>query len=205
MQNYIKSLDTLKGRAKMLLEHLEHLYDISDTDQRNLLLIQTSLDGELLAKNLRKLLIESSIATKDSLYHQICTMNGYDVTVEGDTTVITMPPLPLKERGYANYSYFVDPLLSCFEEYAEKNEIRKYDRCILCIKHIFPEDTPLRQLHDYDNLEVKKVLDAVSLFFLTDDNIRKCQVHHIGEVGESMRTEIWIFPLCDGDKNASKT
>ncbi len=205
MNDYINTLNRLTERIKILLVHLNSLYDITDEEERNLRLSQTALDGELIAKNLRKLLIQASTVERSETYHQICVTDGYEVRREGDITIITMPPLPLKERSYTNYQYFIDPLMHCLETYTAEHHPEKYNRCLLRIKHIFPESTPLRLLHDYDNREVKKVIDAIALHLLIDDNIRKCQVHYMGEVGDTLQTEVWIFPLDDGDKNTPKS
>ncbi len=200
MNDYEKMLQRLIERTKTLLTQLDGLHDIPEDEIRNPKLIQAALSGELLAKNLRKLLICSSATEKSTLYHQVCVTDGFDVTREVDDTVIILPPLPLKERKYSNYQYIIDPLFHSLETYVSQNHPPKYDRCIVRFKHIFPADTPVRRLHDYDNLEMKKILDALSLFLMIDDNIQKCHVYHLSETGESMKTEIRISPMDGGDK-----
>ncbi len=204
MKNYREPLDALIDRSQLLVERLGRM-DCTGSYRSNEKLVEIALDGEIIALNLRKLLIEASVISKEELHHKICIMNGYSVHKIGDTTIVRMPPLALKERAYKKFSYFLNPLYGCLDEYAKQNEIEKYDRCVLKIKHIFPRETPLRQLHDFDNLEVKKVIDAIALYFLIDDNVTKCQVHHVGEYGDKFETEVWILPLVDGDKKAEKS
>ena len=51
---------------------------------------------------------------------------------------------------------------------------------------------------------VKKVLDAVSLHLLVDDNMRRCQVHHISAFGDDAWTQIRVVPANGGDKTLLK-
>ncbi len=202
MINYAETITSITSRTLKLLRDLEPLHMDSNPFDRTSQLIKAALDGEYLAKDLRRLLIVTSIATKDEVYKSVCEINGYDVRVDGDVTVITMPPLPLKSRPLSNCAYLIAPLVYCLEKFTRENEVRMYDRCVVEIKHCFPPETPLRYLHDYDNLEVKKLLDAIALFFLVDDNIKKCRLYHIGEESDSFRTEVRIYPLEVGDKSA---
>lgn len=195
-----KPAQVLWRQHKRIAEGISHLSQAASADVRNDCLRQLALDCEILASHMRKLLIQFGAAERETVFKQICTLNGYEVRSEGADTVVKLPPLPLKDRDNTNCHYLVDPLLCGLEGFVRETNHPRYDRCVVQIKHIFPPTTPLRRLHDYDNIEVKKVLDAIALYLLTDDNIRRCQVHHSGEIGNELATEIRISPLNAGDK-----
>ena len=142
--------------------------------------------------------------SKEIHKEQISRRNGYLVYADGDDTVIELPQLPLRQHRSVNCRYIIDPLLYSMEQYIRETGHPRYDYCTIKITHVFTEDTALRQIHDYDNLEVKKVLDAISLYLMVDDNIKRCHVYHMSAVGDELWTQIRICPMEAGDKKIVK-
>ena len=163
-----------------------------DTFSKNLM--NASIESEIICNNMRKLLIMYSIVPKDVIMHQLGVMQGVDVINDADKIIITLPALPLKKRTYTNCNFITAPLFRCLEEYTRNYTVKKYRKCLITIRHIYPETISPRHIGDYDNIEIKKVLDVITLFFLIDDNMSLCDVLHTSGVGTDYRTEITLSP-----------
>ena len=205
MKTYGEYLDRQIHKAKCILKDLEALQN-TETDKatRNEMLQRIVIKGEALANNLRQMLLQYSIVTPEFHKEQISRRNGYLIYGEGEDTVIELPQLPLRQHRNVNCRYIIDPLLYSLEQYIRETGHPGYDYCTVKITHVFTEDTALRQIHDYDNLEVKKVLDAISLYLMIDDNIKRCHVYHMSAVGDELWTQIRICPMEAGDKKIVK-
>lgn len=205
MKTYGEYLYLQIHKAKCIIQDLEALQN-TETDKaiRNDMLQRVVIKGEALANNLRQMLLQYSIVTPENHKEQISRRNGYLVYADGDDTVIELPQLPLRQHRSVNCRYIIDPLLYSLEQYIRETGHPRYDYCTIKITHVFTEDTALRQIHDYDNLEVKKVLDAISLYLMVDDNIKRCHVYHMSAVGDELWTQIRICPMEAGDKKIVK-
>ena len=205
MKTYGEFLYLQIHKAKCIIQDLEALQN-TETDKatRNNMLQRVVIKGEALANNLRQMLLQYSIVTPENHKEQISRRNGYLVYADGDDTVIELPQLPLRQHRSVNCRYIIDPLLYSLEQYIRETGHPRYDYCTIKITHVFTEDTALRQIHDYDNLEVKKVLDAISLYLMVDDNIKRCHVYHMSAVGDELWTQIRICPMEAGDKKIVK-
>ena len=90
------------------------------------------------------------------------------------------------------------------EQFVRETGHKPLEHSIVKFIHVRPEDTPTRNLRDYDNMEVKHILDAISLHLLVDDNMRRCQVLHMSAYGDDAWTQIRICPVDGGDKTILK-
>ncbi len=205
MKTYGEYLYLQIHKAKCIIQDLEALQN-TETDKatRNDMLQRVVIKGEALVNNLRQMLLQYSVVTPEFHKEQISRRNGYLVYADGDDTVIELPQLPLRQHRSVNCRYIIDPLLYSLEQYIRETGHPRYDYCTIKITHVFMEDTALRQIHDYDNLEVKKVLDAISLYLMVDDNIKRCHVYHMSAVGDELWTQIRICPMEAGDKKIVK-
>ena len=205
MKTYGEYLYLQIHKANCIIKDLERLQCAEfDKETRNDMLQRVVIKGEALANNLRQMLLQYSVVTPEIHKEQISRRNGYLVYGDGEDTVIELPQLPLRQHRSVNCRYIIDPLLYSLEQYIHETGHHKYDYCTIKITHVFTEDTTLRQIHDYDNLEVKKVLDAISLYLMVDDNIKRCHVYHMSAVGDELWTQIRICPMEAGDKKIVK-
>ena len=157
-----------------------------------------------MAVGLRKILIYYTFDDESTPLERISTTAGFKVYQDGEEVVMELPALPLRKGPARNFKYIVDPLLFGLEQFVRETGYKPMEYGIVKIIHVRPEETPIRKLHDYDNMEVKKVLDAVSLHLLVDDNMRRCQVHHISAFGDDAWTQIRVAPADGGDKTLLK-
>lgn len=155
-------------------------------------LLQTTMDLELLCRNARRLLLQTSIVNKEALTAQICNTHGFYVEECDGKVHITMPTLPLKKPDNANCSFITEPLKWCLAEYYTKHPMYKYESARITICHCYPENTPRRMVRDYDNIEVKRIIDVLAMFYLHDDNMGRCEVLHTSRFLDCCKTEITV-------------
>lgn len=155
-------------------------------------LLQASMDLELLCRNARRLLIQTSIVNKEGLIAQVCNIHDFHVEEHSGAVHITVPTLPLKKPDKANCSFIAEPLMWCLQEHYKEKIPNKFDTARITICHCYPEQTPKRLVRDYDNIEVKKILDVLTMFYLHDDNMGRCEVLHTSKFYDHCKTEIII-------------
>lgn len=155
-------------------------------------LLQTAMNLELLCRNTRRLLLQTAIVNKEALTAQICNTHDFHVEERNGIIHITLPTLPLKKPDKANCSFIADPLMWCLQEHYKEYQPHKYETARITICHCYPKDTPKRMVRDYDNIEVKKILDVITMFYLHDDNMGRCEVLHTSRFHEHCKTEITI-------------
>ncbi len=155
-------------------------------------LLRITIDLELLCRNARRLLLQTSVVKKETLIAQACSIREFDVEERDNAVHITLPILPLKKTDNANCSYITDPLMWCLQKYHEEHPPHKYDKARITVCHCYPEDTPIRMVRDYDNIEVKKVIDILTLYYLCDDNMGCCEVLHTSRFSDQIKTEITV-------------
>ena len=60
-------------------------------------------------------------------------------------------------------------LHTVLKQYAEQQNLPHFRECTICIEHIYDRCLPLKAVRDYDNLEMKEILDIIALYCMTDD------------------------------------
>lgn len=189
-----KNLDSAVKRLHLLINELETAKETVgiDYEKYSEMVTRATLDSEMLCRLIRRIIVSSSVVDHEILMSQVCNVHGIYIEKDDDSVVIHLPPLPLKERSYTNCSFIVDPLLYALKKFCEENHQKKFEYAVVFITHVFPKETPARRIRDYDNIEVKKILDAIALHLLVDDNIAHCDLHHSSELSDTYETVIRI-------------
>lgn len=74
-------------------------------------------------------------------------------------------------------------------------DIIRYPKSMIIFRHVYHRGRPERQKRDYDNTEVKFVLDTVVMYVMEDDAPSCCDQFHCTAAGEEERTEVYVVPL----------
>ena len=64
---------------------------------------------------------------------------------------------------------------------------------MVCFSHIYSRELQPRRVRDYDNLELKQLLDVISTFIMEDDTGLLCDAYNTTEVGEYDCTRISVM------------
>ena len=115
---------------------------------------------------------------------------GY--TAEGWFCAVIPTLLPKKRN--TSTGYIKEIMYASLERFFMDKQIRRFGKCTVIFRHVYNRDNPKRAWRDHDNIEVKKVLDVVSLFFLMEDNMAHCDLYYTAKPSDSYSTEIFIAP-----------
>lgn len=194
MTDLQKKLHAYARRTEHILHCFDRAYGMVGVNPTALEeeLLRITIDLELLCRNARRLLLQTSVVKKETLIAQACSIREFDVEERDNAIHITLPTLPLKKTGNANCSYISEPLMWCLQKYHEEHPPCKFDQARITICHCYPQDTPVRMVRDYDNIEVKKIIDILALHYLRDDNMGCCEVLHTSRFSDQIKTEITV-------------
>lgn len=162
-------------------------------DNYEVLSTDAALRAETIACRLRHLVYASTSIKKSEYLASAAVMQGIDIQQHDGVFQITLPCL-LPKRGQARSTeYLIDPLTAALERYVTAHPVRRFQHCVVCFSHIYSRDLPERRVRDYDNLEVKQLLDAAAAYLMIDDGGLFCDVHHTTEIGEADCTRLFIM------------
>ena len=154
----------------------------------------TALQSEKITCILRRTLYESTVIPKIEYLAKASSAQGIKLSLENKILSVRLPcPLP-KKRGKYSSQFVLDPLNAAFEQFNKASSMTKYRDCTVCFVHMFRNDCGSRKYFDYDNLQVKQILDVIALHTMVDDNSLLCDVLHTSEPGYSDETTIYVMP-----------
>lgn len=82
---------------------------------------------------------------------------------------------------------------SSLSQYAREHPMPQFKHCVVFFSNIYNRELPTRRVRDYDNLELKRLLDVAASFMLVDDSGLWCDAYHTTELGETDCTRISIM------------
>ena len=156
--------------------------------------LDTAVRAERLACKLRHLIGDYGQNQMVPLMERAAGAQGIAVAREGGTLAITIPRLLPKYRKPRGNEFINQPLHYALAQYCEANPAEKFRECAVCFVHVYDESLSLGRIRDYDNLEMKHILNTVSTFFMTDDGGALCDVFNTTEMGKSDCTRVYVMP-----------
>ena len=129
MTDLQKKLHAYARRAEHILHCFDRAYGMVGVNPTALEeeLLRITIDLELLCRNARRLLLQTSVVKKETLIAQACSIREFEIEERDNAVHITLPILPLKKTDNANCSYITDPLMWCLQKYHEEHPPHKYE------------------------------------------------------------------------------
>lgn len=199
----------LSQRITSILDDIQRLqsalYAMNTTDiQRypenyELLSTDAALRAEQITCRLRHLIYATTRIKKSEYLTSAAAMQGIDIQQRDGVMEITLPSLlPKRKRGQSS-EFLLDTFNTAMEQYVKNNPLPHYRNCVICFTLVYCKDLPDRRVKDYDNLELKQLLDVAASYLLEDDGGLLCDAYQTTELGESDCTRIsimdsWTFP-----------
>ena len=84
-------------------------------------------------------------------------------------------------------------LHAALKQYAEQQNLPHFRECTVCIEHVYDHCLPIKAVRDYDNLEMKEVLDIIALYCMTDDAGALCDQFQTTRFADSSCTIISVM------------
>lgn len=193
----------LSQRISRILSDIEKLtntlYAMDNTDiekypdNYEMLSTDAALRSELITCRMRHLIYNSTTMKKSQYLTSAGVVQGIRIDYQDGVLEVTLPCLLPKRKQRQSTEFLIDPIYFTLSQYADAHTLPKFEHCVVCFSHIYSEELPLRRIRDYDNLELKQLLDVISTFIMNDDTGLLCDAYNTTEIGETDCTRISVM------------
>ena len=176
------------------LHELECLLSCSDPIRFFEVAKNMALLSERSTAQLRNFLFTVCGGMPQDYYLQAAEMQGIRLNVDDDILSVRLPALLLKKTRTEGFKFLQPAIHAALKQYAEQQNLPHFCECTICIEHIYDRCLPIKAVRDYDNLELKAVIDVIATFCLTDDTGALCDSFQTTRFGYSSSTVITVIP-----------
>jgi hypothetical protein len=175
------------------------LYAMSTTDLQRypdnyeVLSTDAALRCERIACRLRHLIYTTTSVRKEEYLTSAAVMQGVEIRYEDGLLEITLPCLLPKRQKRQSSEFLIDPIYAALSQYAKDHPMPQFRHCVVCFSHVYCHEQPERRVRDYDNLQLKQLLDVVSAFIMVDDSGLLCDAYNTTELGDADCTRIFVM------------
>lgn len=162
-------------------------------DNYEILSTDAALRAEKIACDLRHLIFSTTYIRKPDYLCSAGRIHGIDIRYENNILEVTLPSLLPKRKNRKSVEYLLDPLHFHLSQYAEQHPLPKFQECVVCFSHVYRRELPTRRVHDYDNMELKQILDVLASFIMTDDTGLLCDAYNTTEIADKDCTRISVM------------
>ena len=120
-------------------------------------------------------------------------VQGIEIKCEDGVLEIVLPCRLPKKKQRKSTEFLIDPLYFTLSSYVNNHNIPHFKECVVCFSHVYDKKLSSRRIRDYDNLELKQILDVVCAFVMEDDTGLLCDAYNTTELGDSDCTRITIM------------
>ena len=175
------------------LYELEHLLPAPASEQ----FIETAKSAALLSERstaqLRNFLFTVCGGMPQDYYLQAAEMQGIRVDMMDGILSVRLPALLPKKTRTEGFKFLQPALHSALQHYFNQQGFPHFRECTVCIEHIYDRCLPIKAVRDYDNLEMKEVLDIIALYCMTDDTGALCDQFQTTRFADSSCTIISVM------------
>ena len=168
----------------MDLQRYPENYELLSTD--------AALRAEQIACRMRHLVYGFTTVQKHEYLTSAANVLGITITAQPGLVEITLPGL-LPKKKQCSAEYLADPLDQALGQFTKEHPCSRFDSCVICFCHIYAESGGRGRIRDYDNLEMKRLLDIVCAYLMEDDTGLLCDVYNTTELGEEDATKLCVM------------
>jgi len=159
----------------------------------SLLSAEAARRSEQITCRLRHLVYETTDTKKMEYLLSAAAMQGVEVRLRDDVLEITLPGLVPKRKRGQSAEFLLDPFMAAMSRFVEEHEIPRFEHCVVCFTHVYDRSLSEHRVRDYDNLELKQILDVATSFVMADDSGLLCDAYHTTELGDADCTRMYIM------------
>ena len=167
----------------MDLQRYPENYELLSTD--------AALRAEQIVCRMRHLVYGFTTVQKHEYLTSAANVLGITITAQPGLVEITLPGL-LPKKKQCSAEYLADPLDQALGQFTKEHPCSRFDSCVICFCHIYAESGGRGRIRDYDNLEMKRLLDIVCAYLMEDDTGLLCDVYNTTELGEEDATKLCV-------------
>ncbi len=180
-------------KLKATLSSMEHTDPETYLGNYNMLATDAALLSEQIACKIRHLVYGSTPTRKDQYLVAAGNAQGIRICETDGVLEISLPCLLPKKKQRQSTEFLLDPLFFSLSQYAEAHILPMYRQCVVCFCHIYDQTLPASHIRDYDNLEMKQILDVIATFIMSDDSGILVDAYNTTELGETDCTRICVM------------
>lgn len=149
--------------------------------------------AEWIALRLRHLVYVLPFTWKRDYLPQAADTMGIKIEQREGMYEITLPGLMPKRKSGRGTEYLIDPLMAALDRHVKAHGVVRFPHYTVCFVMVYDRSLPERRIRDYDNLELKAVLDAAAAYLMESDSGLLCDAFHSTELGEVDCTRMFIM------------
>ena len=155
--------------------------------------IDAAQRAEWIALRLRHLIYSTTAVKKWEYLLQAADTLGIEIRQTEGIYEIVLPGLMPKRKSRQGTEYLIDPLMAALEQYVRSHRVVRFPHTTVCFVLVYDWNLPERRIRDYDNLELKQILDAAAAYLMYSDTGLLCDTYHSTELGEKDRMRMFIM------------
>lgn len=149
--------------------------------------------AEWIALRLRELVYMSTNVRKWSYLPRAAETMGIKIVERAGIYEITLPGLMPKRKSRKGTAYLIEPLYATLKKFIREHRIAYHAHYTVCFVLIYDRAMPERRVRDYDNLELKEVLDAAAAYLMVSDSGLLCDAYQTTALGKADCTQVFIM------------
>ena len=173
------------------LYEMEHLLPIPDPMQFAKTAESAALLSEKSTAHLRNMFFSVSNEPPIYYYPKAAEAQGIRVWASDNYLRVLLPALLPDKKKRNGCKFLLLPLQAAL---VQSKPLPHFSDCVICVEHIYDHNLPIKAVRDYDNLELKAVIDVIATFCLADDTGALCDSFQTTRFGYSSSTVITVMP-----------
>lgn len=186
----------IRGQISKLGSYLSAMEEMDirkDSECYSLISNNAALQAEGIACKLRNLLFASSGILRSEYLVDASAAHGIEVEYDDRIFSVKLPRLLPKKKARHSDLFLIDPIHAALEFYRQKEDVPKYEKCAICIVHVYDRTLPEWCILDYDNMQQKQIIDAITAHILVDDSGLLCDAYNTTELGDATCTYVYVM------------
>lgn len=163
------------------------------TENYSVLASDAAHRGEIIACRLRNLYYATNRSDRTEYLASAAEEMGISAQMRNGIIEITMPGLMPQRKRWQKTEFLLDPLSAVLSRFVSEYGVPRMRHCTGCFVLRYDRELPDRRVCDYDNLELKHVLDAAASYFLPDDGGLYYDAYYTSEMGEGDCTMLYLM------------
>ena len=172
------------------LYEMEHLLPAPDPMQFAKTAESAALLSEKSTARLRNMFFSVSNEPPIYYYPKAAEVQGIRVWASDNYLRVLLPALLPDKKKRDGCKFLLLPLQAAL---VQSGPLPHFSDCVICVEHIYDHNLPIKAVRDYDNLEVKHILDMAAAFLMTDDSGALCDIYHTTAYGKQDGTLLYIM------------
>lgn len=193
LRDQIKSISNDVRRLGSMLDGMQGAKTLCFDDAYEARSVEMARRAEWIALRLRELVYVSPNISKWDYLPRAAEVMGIKIEEREGIYEITLPGLMPKRKSRKGTAYLIEPLYAALDEFIGEHRIVRHAHYTVCFVLVYDRTLSERRVRDYDNLELKEVLDAAAAYLMVSDSGLLCDAYQTTELGETDCTQVFIM------------